>query len=172
MQSLKLQKICGYIIYIKSVVATILATILFWSGIYYCTTLKRMNQDNPITEDFITRTTINCSGLISSIVGFSYVLISLILVFLAIFYMLHGRKMIYNNIFNKKLVVISLIIECICSYFFGEYLVSSIFMGFRWELIYVLTFIPMLVAQSFFTIYLLAKSIETYKKELNLQTEK
>ena len=82
--------------------------------------------------------------------------------------MLHGRKMIYNNTFKKKLVVISLIIECICSYFFGEYLVSSIFMGLRWELIYVLTFIPMLVAQSFFTIYLLAKSLETYKKELHV----
>ena len=34
MESLKLQKLCGYIIYIKSVIATILASILFGSGIY------------------------------------------------------------------------------------------------------------------------------------------
>ena len=45
MESLKLQKLCGYIIYIKSVIATILASILFGSGIYYCTSLSRQKED-------------------------------------------------------------------------------------------------------------------------------
>jgi hypothetical protein len=39
-------------------------------------------------------------------------------------------------------------------------------MGLRWELLYILTIVPVFIAQSFFTIYLLAKSLEKHKKEV------
>lgn len=165
MQSLKLQKLCGYIIYIKSVVATILATILFFSGIYHCTTINRINQEGNINIG--EKAVISCVNLMSSFAGFSYIIISFVIVGLALAYLFFSRRIIYSKVYNKSLIIIALIIECICAYAFGEYLVSSMFMGFRWELIYVLTFIPMLVAQSFFTIYLLAKSLEKHKKEVN-----
>ena len=167
MESLKLQKLCGYIIYIKSVVATIFATILFSSGIYHCTTINRINENSDVIEDSFTKLIINCSGIISSIVGFFYVLISFIIILLAILYLLHGRKMIYSKTYKKRLIIIALVIECICSFAFGEYFMSSIFMGLRWEIIYILTFVPILIAQSFYTIYLLTKSLEEYNKAVN-----
>ncbi len=165
MQSLKLQKFCGYIIYIKSVVATILATILFSSGIFYCTRLNKFNQNQEIIEDFTTRAVFNCSGLISLIVGFSYISISFVIIGLALLYLFHGRKLIYKNTYQKKMIIVSIVIECICACAFGEYFVSSLFMGFGWNLIYVVTFIPLLIAQALFTIYFLTRSLEFYHKK-------
>ena len=165
MQSLKLQKLCGYIIYIKSVVATILASILFVRGIYHCTTINRIGQNSEAMEDFTTRMILNCSGIISSIVGFSYLLIALIVISLSVIYLFQGRKMIYSKTYQKKVIIISLVVELICSCALGEYMISSIFMGFRWEILFIITFVPILLAQSFYTIYLLTKSIEIYNKE-------
>ena len=167
MESLKLQKFCGYIIYIKSVVATIFATFLFCSGIWHCSNINRINQNIEQIEDYTTNTIVGCSNLISSIVGFSYVLIALVISALAVLYLLHGRKMLYSKTYEKKLVIISLVVECICSCSLGEYMISSIFMGFRWEILFIITFLPILIGQSFYTIYLLIKSLEENKKELN-----
>lgn len=163
MQSLKLQKLCGYIIYIKSVVATILASILFGSGIYYCSSLSRQEDMNEIGEKVV----ITCKNLIKSLAGFSYVIIAIIIIGLSILYLLQSRKLIYAKDYQKKLIIISLVVECICAYAFGEYFVTSIFMGLRWELLYILTIVPVFIAQSFLTIYLLAKSLEKHKKEVN-----
>ena len=164
MESLKLQKLCGYIIYIKSVIATILASILCGSGIYYCTSLTRQKEDiNEIGEKAI----ITCKNLIESLAGFSYIIIAIVIIGLALLYLFHSRKLIYASNYQKKLIVISIVVECICTYAFSEYFVSSIFMGFRWELLYIVTIIPIFIAQSFLTIYLLARSLEKYKKEVN-----
>lgn len=167
MESLKLQKLCGYIIYIKSVVATIFATILFLSGIHYCTTLNTIKENPETLDDLVTNTTSNCTNLISLIAGFSYIIIAIVIVVLFLLYLFHGRKMIYSKIYQKKLSVVSLVVESICCCAFSEYFVSSIFMGFSWELIYIFIILPILIAQTLFTIYLLAKSLETYNKEVN-----
>ena len=163
MESLKLQKLCGYIIYIKSVIATILASILFGSGIYYCTSLSRQKED---INDMGEKAIVTCKNLIESLAGFSYIIIAIVIISLALLYLFHSRKLIYANNYQKKLIVISLVVESVCAYAFSEYFISSIFMGLRWELLYILTMVPVFIAQSFFTIYLLAKSLEKHKKEV------
>ena len=78
MQSLKIQKLCGYVIYIKSVVASLFATFLFCSGIWHCTSANRTTEIVESTEDVITKGLVGCANLISSFVGFAYLIIALV----------------------------------------------------------------------------------------------
>ena len=165
MQSLKIQKLCGYIIYIKSVVASLFATFLFCSGIWHCASVNRTTEIVESTEDVITKGLVGCANIISSFVGFAYLIIALVIALLSVLYLRHGRRILYSNNYEKKYLIIALVVECICSYALGEYMVSSIFMGFRWELIFIFTVLPLLIGQSFFTIYLITKTMETHKKE-------
>ena len=59
-------------------------------------------------NDMGEKAVVTCKNLIESLAGFSYIIIAIVIISLALLYLFHSRKLIYANNYQKKLIVISI----------------------------------------------------------------
>ena len=164
METLQLQKKCGYIIYIKSIIASILGLITLFSGAFLCVTAKKIS-DTPLDPE----ATANCARgfalLMSTIAGFLYIIVGIIIVTLSILYWILGRKLIHRTTYQKKLLITGIVAEGICITSASEYLITSLFMIESWIIIVLIVFLLVFIIQAIYTIYLISKTMEAHKLE-------
>lgn len=164
METLRLQKKCGYIIYIKSIIASILGLFTLFSGAFLCVTAKKIS-DTPLDPEAAANCARGFALLMSSIAGFLYIIVGMIIVTLSILYWILGRKLIHRTTYQKKLLITGIVAEGICITSASEYLITSLFMIESWIIIVLIVLLLVFIAQAIYTIYLISKTMEAHKLE-------
>lgn len=164
-----LQKTCGYIFFIKSIIMIAAAIILIFGGIVLICGSK-FGISSPPSDDPTQNVVGNCAAAfvatLMTALGIIFVVVAVILGIFSIVYLLNSRKMIRSTNFEKKSVVSLLIFEII------QLLISlglMIYELIRKETLLVFLFMIIFI-QCFITSFLLIRLIEKRKLYFNQET--
>ena len=152
MQVEKLRKTCGYILYIKSIIALVVTIILIFGGITMAIMGKHM-VDNPGQGD----NTGFEGGVLGIVFGIVSIVVGCLLILDAIFSMIHSRKILRNDSDIDKSIKVCIATE-IVSVIVGIFITVAGIANIKEAVgIILLVVAVILIAQSIATIVLLSK---------------
>ena len=158
MQIEKLKKTCGLILYIKSIIQLVVTIILFFGGIFLIVEgQKAKNNTNPSSG--LDNQIAACSSAFASVLVTAIGIISLIVAICAIVYLIHSRKILYLNDYQKKSTITLLVFEILYIFVSTIGLIISIIHiqdTVLWLIVSLIVFI-----QSLVTTILLVKYVRT-----------
>ena len=158
MQVEKLRKTCGYILYIKSIIALVVTIILIFGGITMAIMGKHM-VDNPGQGDNtgFEGAVGSCSTAFVGVLGIVSIVVGCLLILDAIFSMIHSRKILRNDSDIDKSIKVCIATE-IVSIIVGIFITVAGIANIKEVVgIILLVVAVILIAQSIATIVLLSK---------------
>lgn len=158
MQVEKLRKTCGYILYIKSIIALVVTIILIFGGITMAIMGKHM-VDNPGQGDNtgFEGAVGSCSTAFVGVLGIVSIVVGCLLILDAIFSMIHSRKILRNDSNIDKSIKVCIATE-IVSIIVGIFITVAGIANIKEAVgIILLVVAVILIAQSIATIVLLSK---------------
>jgi hypothetical protein len=162
MQIEKLKKTCGLILYIKSIIQLVVTIILFFGGIFLIVEgQKAKNNTNPSSG--LDNQIAACSSAFASVlvtaIGIISLIVAIVLGICAIVYLIHSRKILYLNDYQKKSTITLLVFEILYIFVSTIGLIISIIHiqdTVLWLIVSLIVFI-----QSLVTTILLVKYVRT-----------
>ena len=162
MQIEKLKKTCGLILYIKSIIQLVVTIILFLGGIFLIVEgQKAKNNTNPSSG--LDNQIAACSSAFASVlvtaIGIISLIVAIVLGICAIVYLIHSRKILYLNDYQKKSTITLLVFEILYIFVSTIGLIISIIHiqdTVLWLIVSLIVFI-----QSLVTTILLVKYVRT-----------
>lgn len=162
MQIEKLKKTCGLILYIKSIIQLVVTIILFLGGIFLIVEgQKAKNNTNPSSG--LDNQIAACSSAFASVlvtaIGIISLIVAIVLGICAIVYLIHSRKILYLNDYQKKSTITLLVFEILYIFVSTIGLIISIIHiqdTILWLIVSLIVFI-----QSLVTTILLVKYVRT-----------
>ena len=122
MQIEKLKKTCGLILYIKSIIQLVVTIILIVEG------QKAKNNTNPSSG--LDNQIAACSSAFASVlvtaIGIISLIVAIVLGICAIVYLIHSRKILYLNDYQKKSTITLLVFEILYIFVSTIWLIISI----------------------------------------------
>lgn len=166
MDTNKLSKISGSILYIKAFVQLITGILGLFGGIYMTIEGNRLTNLPPSqTGDPSTDISINCSqgltGAIYSIFGVVFIIVSIILLMLFLVYFFNARKILRGNNKLKEAIITMIVFEIIYSISSFSILYMQISMIDEIIITFILTLL--VTIQSIITVILLFKLLSKVK---------
>lgn len=165
MDSQTLQKRCGYIIYIKSIIVSLFAMLGLGLGIKLCQSTNDLIDSSQL-DGPVDHFALGCTALLGKTTGFSLILIGVSIFILCILYFILGRKLVYKKTYQKKFLITALIIEAVCSFVASEHIVVYLFSMNLTLILVAFVVIGAFLAQSIYTIYLIIKTMELHRDEM------
>ena len=162
MQIEKLKKTCGLILYIKSIIQLVVTINLFLGGIFLIVEgQKAKNNTNPSSG--LDNQIAACSSAFASVlvtaIGIISLIVAIVLGICAIVYLIHSRKILYLNDYQKKSTITLLVFEILYIFVSTIGLIISIIHiqdTILWLIVSLIVFI-----QSLVTTILLVKYVRT-----------
>ena len=112
MQIEKLKKTCGLILYIKSIIQLVVTIILFFGGIFLIVEGQKANNNSGL-ENQIAACSLVLVSVLVTIIGVVSFTVAIVLGICTIVYLIHSRKILYLNDYQKKSTIILLVFEII-----------------------------------------------------------
>lgn len=162
MQIEKLKKTCGLILYIKSIIQLVVTIILFFGGIFLIVEgQKAKNNTNPSSglENQIAACSSAFASVLVTAIGIISLIVAIVLGICAIVYLIHSRKILYLNDYQKKSTITLLVFEILYIFVSTIGLITSIVHiqdTVLWLIVSLIVFI-----QSLVTTILLVKYVKT-----------
>lgn len=162
MQVEKLRKTCGYILYIKSIIALVVTIILIFGGITMAIMGKHMvdnpgQGDNTGFEGAVGSCSTAFVGVLGIVFGIVSIVVGCLLILDAIFSMIHSRKILRNDSDIDKSIKVCIATETV-SVIVGIFITVAGIANIKEAVgIILLVVAVILIAQSIATIVLLSK---------------